>query len=434
MPIYARKPPTVSTMHATPRLVGLLGLFAFALAIQIAFLSILPNRYRKNEDADYWTFYKPVGENILAGNGIVDANGRFAATYPPGYPTIIALIFGVAHLTGVSQITSIGIFDVSLTAASALLVFSIAGTLFGPCVAYISFLFWITYPASLWLIKQPNSEVPFIFFLLLSLLFFSMAVTEQRYRLSFIGGLLLGLAALVRPIGVFLPILYAFAAMLCPLVILKNRAKMAALIAVGFLASVLPWEGYLYSKSGQLPLLCTNGPATMSEGLVFAVEPIPGSEPMWVPADLLAWMKQASIERPSMKTTGSVLKFAAREATRNPSGAFELALMKFYRPWYSTYSRRYDKLNLAYQLFYVPLGLAGLVLGIRRHGSQIYWIGFFLSLVVYFWGMAFLVVPLFRYMVPAMPFVIMFSAFAGEALLIHARSDKAKGPALDSLV
>lgn len=405
-----------------------LGLFGTALAIQISFLSILPNRFRQNDEAiDYRTFYKPVGENILAGKGIVDADGKLGTAYPPGYPTIIALVFGAAHVAGVNQITAIDMFDVLLMAASALLLFAIAYTLFGHYVAYIGFFLWITYPPNLWLIKQPNSEVPFVFFFLLSLLLFTMAAREQRVRLSFVCGLFLGLAALVRPIGVFLFILFAVAAMFCPALILKNRAKMAILIAAGFLFSVLPWEGYLYSKSGQFPLLCTSGPGGMSEGLVFAVEPVADSKPMWVPESLLALMQQASLERPSMKTTGSVLKFVAREAKRNPWGTFELALMKFYRPWYSTYSRKYDHINLSYQLFYIPLGILGLVFGIKRYGSQIYWIGLLLSLVLYFWGMAFLVVPLFRYMIPSMALVVMFCAMAAEALLFHAKSDRAKG-------
>lgn len=397
-------------------------LFLLALVVQTGFLLILPNRYRGNENSDYWTFYKPVGEQILAGNGVVDAGGRLATRYPPGYPAVIAFIFAFARLLGITQTTAIEIFDVVLATFSAILVFEIARTIFGLSVAYITFFLWLTYPANLWLMKQPNSETPFIFLFLLGVLLFIVAATKKLFAIGFLGGLLFGFAALVRPIGVFLPAVLVVAARFAPSMSLKNWAKIASAMVVGFLISITPWESYLYSKTGQFVFLCTNGPASMAQGLVFAVEPVPGSRAIWVPGDLRTLMERASAERPSMTTSGSVLKFVVREASRNPSGTLELALMKFYRPWYSTYTRAFDKPTLAYQVFYVSLGLMGLIAGLKRHSAQACWIKIFCSLVIYFWLMAFLVVPLFRYMVPAMIFILMFAAFAGEAIVERLRT------------
>jgi hypothetical protein len=395
----------------------LMALFLVAAIVQFAFLLVLPGSMRRNDNTDYWSFYKPVGENILAGHGVVDVSGKFASTYPPGYSVAAAFVFGVSRFAGISQARGFDVFDVLVLAASGVLVFLISNLIFGGLIGYASFALWITYPANLWLIKQPNSEVPFLFLLLSAVLVFLKTVLDRRFLLAFVCGVFLGFAGLVRPIGVFLPLFFAVAALCYGAMTPRDRIKTGLLVCCGFVVCVLPWESFLYSRTGQMALLCTNGPATMSEGLVFAVEPIDGVGPMWVPAAMAAFMERAMTERPSMKTASNMVGFVANEAERNPKGFAELILMKLYRPWYSTYARRHDWLNLAYQLVYMPLGVAGMVLGLRRYRSQAFWIAFLGSLVLYFWGMAFLVIPLFRYLVPPMTFVMIFSAIAVESIV-----------------
>jgi hypothetical protein len=404
-------------MGESNKLSRLLGLFGFALAIQISFLAILPAKYRTNESVDYLTFYKPVAENILAGKGLVDDNGNFASFYPPGFPLVIAFVTGTSHILNVDSSQGINVFEVISMAVSALLVFCLTTSAFGTDAAFITFLLWVSYPANLWLVKQPNSEVPFILFFLSSLLLFSMAVANNRLWLGLGSGFLVGAAALVRPIAVFIPILYGVAAMLYLQTNFKARTKMLACLAFGSFLAISPWEIYLHSKTGRLPLLATNGSSAMSEGLIFAIESFPNSKPINISPRLSAFMEDASAQRSSMTTSSSVMGFVVKETEKNPGGAFELVLMKFYRPWYATESRRLDNLNLLYQIFYITVGLVGLVIGVRRHHTKIYWIAFFSALIAYFWAMAFLAVPLFRYIVPAMVFVMMFCAFAGEALL-----------------
>src|SRR5450631_4311042 len=73
-------------------------LFLLATFIQMAFLFVLlPARYHVNDNENYWAFYKPVAENILAGNGLVGADRKIALTYPPGYPAVIAATFALAN-------------------------------------------------------------------------------------------------------------------------------------------------------------------------------------------------------------------------------------------------------------------------------------------------------------------------------------------------
>jgi hypothetical protein len=400
-------------------------LFLSAILIQTIFLFVLlPARYHVNDNYDYWISYKPIAENILAGNGLVNADHKIAMTYPPGYPSMIAATFAVADRIHVTREHALDAANILITSLSCLVLFLTAKEAFGERIALLTWFLWMSYLPNLWTIVRPNSETPFMLLLFLSIWVFLRTMRKGWTEGAIIVGVGLGLAALIRPIGVFLPLVFGACALLYGTIGNKKRIVIASLIVGAFLICVTPWESYVMSKTGKLVLLCTNGPSSMADGFTFALHRNPEDHSIWAPADVVNLMERAAAQRSGMQTTGAVLRFASREAIAHPSAFAELLLMKLYRPWYAMATKRHESAILLLQAFYLPLGLIGLFWAKKRCKEQALPIGIFISVVAYFWGMAFLVLPIMRYMVPALGYVIVFAAIGLDALVTLAWSDR----------
>jgi hypothetical protein len=398
-------------------------LLLLAILLLMAFLFVLlPARYHVNDNDNYWTFYKPVAENILAGNGLVGADGKIALTYPPGYPAVIAATFGLADRFHLNREHTLDVVNILITSLSCLVLFLTARDAFGEKIGLFSWLLWISYLPNLWTLVRPNPETPFTLLLYCSVWLFIRAVRRESARGATIVGVPLGLAALIRPIGVFLPFVLAGVALFFGAAAQKKRVMMASLIVAGLLISVAPWETFVMAKTGRVILLGTNGPYSMSDGLVFALQREPEDQPMWAPTSVIAMMERANERRSGMQTTGSVLRFAWTEAKAHPLTFAEFLLLKVYRPWYGTATRRRETPILLLQIFYLPVALAGLIWGKKRYPKQTFAMVVFVSVIVYFWAMAFLVLPIFRYLVPVFGYVLIFVALALDALMARVLS------------
>src|SRR5215831_16373312 len=84
--------------------------FVTSILVTFVFWMILPDTFRINESSDYISFYEPVGRNILAGRGFTRADGSPALVYPPGYPLLLAGLFGFSHLLNISEETILSTF------------------------------------------------------------------------------------------------------------------------------------------------------------------------------------------------------------------------------------------------------------------------------------------------------------------------------------
>lgn len=88
----------------------LLLIFSLAVAVTALFWAVLPAEFRENESTDYTLVYEPVARNILAGRGIVDDEGQLATRYPPGFSILLAGVFGLAGMIGLSDALAIHAF------------------------------------------------------------------------------------------------------------------------------------------------------------------------------------------------------------------------------------------------------------------------------------------------------------------------------------
>ena len=392
-------------------------LFLTAVVIESLFLFVvLPSRYRVNDNDNYWKFYKPIAESIIAGRGLVGTDGSIATTYPPGYPAVIATVFALADRIHVSREGMLDAFNISITSLSCLMIFLIARDTFGEKIAWLSWLLWVSYLPNLSTIIRPNSETPFILVLYFGIWVFLRAMRRNSKRGAFATGLTIGLASLIRPIDLFMPLVLGTAAFFHRAVAMRSRILITSLILAGYLISVAPWETYVMFRTGDLIPLSTNGPSGAVDGLLFVVAHDPGDGPLWVPADVKDLGERVNFQRNEMRTTRGIANFVLKEAQTHPMALAKLLLVKMYRPWYGTATKRHDWAILLLQLIYMPLGVAGLVLARRNHKEQAFEIRVFVSIIGDFWFMAFLVLPIFRYMVPPSALVMVFAAVAVDRI------------------
>lgn len=181
-----------------------------------------------------------------------------------------------------------------------------------------------------------------------------------------------------------------------------RRAAAAALLIVGNLVAVAPWQTYVYARTGKIVPLCSNGVPAILDGVTFAVNDKGYRQGLSVPDDVRTLMQEVFSQRAQLQSPRAAASAVAAAARERPQAAAKLLAIKIARSWYGTDSQRWETPLLAVQLVY----LAALVwaswrawnasIAIRRANAGA-WI-----LVLYFWGMNVVGLTLVRYLAPVM--------------------------------
>ena len=387
----------------------IVAVFVLAMLVSAAFWAILPSEYRENQSSDYSNAYEPVARAIAAGRGIVTPEGELATRYPPGFSLALAGVFRLGDALGVSDETMLLAFRLLCAGLSAVLVYALARLVWSPRLALLPALAWLSYPFFLWLTKQPNSEVPFVPVLYGALYLFWLAVARRAtgpraWALYLLAGGLVGAAMLIRPAALGLSVVLAAVLFLCAGREVNRRARLGygGLVLIGSLLVVLPWEAAVYARTGEIIPLSSGGAMTIHDGLTFLAVPKEYRREVAVPEDVAALGWAIHERRRETDTTGGVLRVVAEEAQRAPAAFGKLLLLKGARSWYGIDSRILEIPTMVLQVVYLALIVWGGLFA-RRQGGLLWrmtagnWL-----IVLYFWGMTLLVVPLLRYMVPVM--------------------------------
>ena len=364
---------------------------------------------------DYLSLYKPIASNILKGKEFT-IEGKLVTRVPPGYPLILAMIFRISEILRINEIGLIIIFNIFISALSCCVLFLIAESIFNKKIALISSFLWMSYPFNLWFIKNPHTEVPFILFLYLSLLFYILALKKKRIEFFFFSGLFIAIASLIRPITLFLPIILT----LLTFFLLKENSKkfkvlFIIIFLIGTLIPILPWEGYVFSKTGRIIPLAESGPSNIKAGLTFALLRPRQGEKKVVSNDVLELMKE--IQSKKLDSGEKILYLCLQELIDKPLTFLKLIGFKIVRSWYATSRRWYEKEILIIQIFYLSFAIFGIKYGVKLYRDKIRYIILLLIIIFYFWGVTFLVHSILRYMIPVMGLVIIFSAISIEFLI-----------------
>jgi hypothetical protein len=373
-----------------------------AFLATLAFWVIVPSRFQGNENSDYRSFYSPVGDSLLRGDGYL-RDGRPGTRYAPGYPLMVAGLFWVAdqlHLDRTAAVTGANL--VWMPASTALL-FLIGYHLYGPMRALIPAVLWMAYPFALWLTKQPNSEPPFMVALYAGFLLFILGLRRPAVppALYFWAGLLIGVAMLIRPIAILLSLLLAAFVIAFAPGRMNRRAVCALVLVIGSAVPVIPWEIWAYQKTGKVILLSTGGVPGIRNGLTFPLSPV-RSQPTHFSPGIDAMTRRIRARYDEMRTVGDVARVLAGEFRTDARSLAEFFAIKALRSWYANDSGRMESLIALVQLPYLVL-LAWGSLGAWKSGTDarkllvVVW-----SAALYFWAMTIISLSILRYMVPAL--------------------------------
>lgn len=421
-------PPAPPAAAKRARFAGLLDVLLTSLVCQIVFLTLLPRDYRDTQSSDSVHFYIPVAENIVASKGITLDGAQLATRYPPGYPLTLAGVYAVADACACNRTVAVVVFNVLATELGCLFLFLLMECAFGARVATISGLLWASYPFAIWLVKQPNSEVVFIPLLYLGLWLLVRGILRARAAFAPAAGLVLGLAALVRPIGLFLGVILSAVVLFWPAVPRTLRLRFAVLLLAGFTLAILPWEVHVARATGQVIPLSTGARPSLLDGLTFALGTGYSGDRAPVSGDVRVLMERIRSGSAAWPGVGGLLHGVAHEALHAPAAAARLLLLKAGRSWYATDEMWYERLILGVQALYLVPALAGVWLGLRRGAPGRGVVALLLMVVCYFWAMTLTMLSIVRYMVPVMGLLFGLAALGGVRLLALRRPDRPPAP------
>jgi len=310
----------------------------------------------------------------------------------------------------VNEVSIIIIFNVLVASLSVMLLFLIAERIFSRKVALITSLLWATYPISLWFLKNPHTEVPFIFFFLAGVLIFLVGLKQNKMWTAFGVALLLGIATLIRPIALLLPLVFAFIVVFGSWGLYWNwRRKIvfAVVLIVVYLMVLAPWTIYVFLNTQEFIPLGNYDTGGIEAGLMFAIRD--HTLPIAVPEGVERIMQE--VKDKSFSTKGDFVMYSIQKLRSDPLPFSQLLLLKAVRSWYGTAQGwRQETQLLVLQLFYlIPAGI-GALYAMRVYKGRRSFLWLILFLIGFFWFMTFSVLSIMRYMVPVMGFVMMFAA------------------------
>jgi hypothetical protein len=271
--------------------------------------------------------------------------------------------------------------------------------------ALVSSLLWMTYPFALWFTKQPNREIPFlaVFYGGFCLFWYVLLRKSRAWPLYFLSGLLAGFAMLIRPIAIGIVMVMSIVLWVMGReMTARFRLFLVAMLLLGNLVAIAPWEAWVYSMTGRIVMLSTGGAPGIRDGLTFAVVPKGYRQEIKVPEDVAALMRDIRVHSDEMQSLRGIVSVLTEKWRLQPLPVAKLFTLKAARSWYGTDSGRFETPILLIQTAYLILALWGSGAAWRRGGiTKQLAIGIWL-LVLYFWGMTVLALSILRYMVPAM--------------------------------
>jgi len=389
-------------------------IFMASVMVTTLFMLVLPKEWSTNESSDYTSFYEPVARNILAGKGYTKTGTTIETFYPPGYPIILAAQFAISKATSIPEPLVLQIFLVVFTALSVLFLFDLARRFSNTKSALIVAFLWMTYPFLLWLTKQPNSELAFmaILFGACDLFFSTIFIFVKKDALLIPAGLLFGCAMLVRPIAVFFPLFLIIVIWISfRITSTTNSLKKTALLLIGVIVAVLPWEIYAFSNTGRVIFLSNNDSASMRGGLVYAVSDDLYKEQVRVPDDVRSLMLDTKRKYDDLNSTSKILGYLASQFVENPVAVFKLFGLKALRSWYATDSQRLESYILLIQIPYLIIILVGSRFSWKAGGVARKLLVGIWALVFINWLMNIAVTSTLRYMVPVIGLLFVTVAF-----------------------
>lgn len=346
---------------------------------------------------------------ILSGKGLMDPS------YPVFTPPLYAILIAIGSwISGQDQLP-IKALQIVADSATTCVVMQIAREILGFRTALIAGGLLVVYPFSIYASLYIGTETLFAFFLSCFILFFLWATSSSRLAWYLLAGGALGVATLTRGTTQFFPLL-------APVILVLLNRTISKRVIVGYLGFcfcfaliIAPWtvRNYLVLKE-IVPVATASGVFLQgSHEDFFTIDgkikgfpkyflelegrglsaPPPGSGPV----QFDRYTFRAGLENYKIR------------AETDPLSLIPFMLRKFGRMWYATESGRNHAIILFANLPLYILAIFGVISLFRqRRAPQSIWILVFV--LAYFATLHWISLPLFRYVLPIMPYVIVLAS------------------------
>lgn len=374
-------------------------LFVTSIVIYPAAWLALGSFEKRTVPEDFLYRYLPIAQGI-ADRGDFLLGER--APSPPIYPLALA---GLVKLGGLFNITSADMakaFNVLAMALSAVLFYALASRFLGLRIGLMAALVWLTYPFGIYLALQPGPEPLYLLFLIIAA-WTTLEAGKAGAIACLASGMSGALAMLVKPMALFLPLV-----LLCFLsvtwfrrrVLLGSFALSGAMFIAGLLVAVLPWEAYLWQRTGKFIPVADKAGSSLYDGWTFGLKAGAGGDRARLPLDVEEFMREVE-KLSSGRESVKVLNMIVHSAKKHPGAFLNLTFIKMGRCWYGTDEMWHEGKILVIQTFYLLMSALGALLWFRKGRPGGAMVAVLLCLLFYHWAAATAALSILRYMVPA---------------------------------
>ena len=412
--------------------------------ILAVFIFILPDYMKNNDAEDYFNEYEPIALNIVNGDEynfydtnnckdiILDAyndclvqmyltqNAQFRR--PPIFPALIAVSYKLQNYFNINQITILLYLQYFMFLASSFFIFLTYLNFFqNNKIAFFASSLFSSYPLSLYLLKQPNSEVIFNFLLVFFGFIFTSYLKNNNYLNGFslyLSGFVFGLLILTRSIAIYLPIfLFIFL-----LIYYRSHIfKMFSKLLIGLLIVLLPWQIYINTLTINTPQPMQNYDSNIQRDLSSSLitlglhwEKTPGRNSSGVSKfmsdDLISFMERTNEKSQAglINLKREVLLHLLDETLESPTLILEIIFWKGMRALYATDSKRLELeifiINFSYFILLTVLFFKRKYFFRDRESKK--FSKFVICIFLYFYLISMATLPIVRYSLSGIIFII----------------------------
>ncbi len=362
-------------------------LFFLALFIRIIFILTLKNQFYFDDEYEY---FKMV-ENFLSGKGLI-VSENLKAFRPPLYPLVLSILYFLKF-----NLMWIRIFQAVLSSLTVVFVYLLGKEVFDEKTGFFSSLISTFYPFFIFYTGFLLTETLFVFLIVLTF-FYLTRIVEKNEKLSFKGGILLGLSGLTRPnIQLFFPI------SIFHILFLKDKWKKILMFSTGFCLILIPWIIRNYKIFHKFI------PGTTMGGWVFWEGNNPYSE-----GGPCSYFPLEVIQMDEIRRDRILYKMTFEEIKKNPKRFLYLLKNKFKRFWNVVPNAPEFEKKILYRVISVfsfgimmPFFIIGFLFSLKNKKAQ-----FFHSLIILFTFFHMIFLASIRYRLPLEPFYIIISVHA----------------------
>jgi 4-amino-4-deoxy-L-arabinose transferase-like glycosyltransferase len=381
------------------------GIFVVSLSIRLAAVWFHPETHLgTNAEIAY----------LGGAHRLVEGRGFRDPEYPVFTPPLYAIFIAGSLLLFQDGQGPVKVAQAIADSLTVVVLYLIARQLFGLRAALLAAVALSVYPFSIYAVTYVGTETFFTLFLSVFVLLSIYAIERGNLRYYVSAGLVLGLATLLRGTTQYYPLVFLL--LLWPLFRNEPRAVIPKYLAfcLAFAAVIFPWSLRNYLVLGDVIPVAT-GASVFLQGSSEEFLTVDGKERGY--PRYFELLKSRGIQPPPNATPAQADRFLLRAGMENyrmrfesePLGIGRFLLKKFARLWYATESGQNHFRILAVNILIYPLAVLGAALAWRRRLTLVWVI---LALLAYFIVLHWLTLPLFRYMLPVMPYVIALAAWA----------------------